>query len=690
MNEENVQRHISKSDIQNISNELLTICNSIFDEVKSIKNIINLLDSDDQKVINETLSVMKTEFDSITEMLGDTRLYVGVTGEFSSGKSTFLNALLEHDVLETDVNQGTTCAPTIIEYCDEPNVLVKYTDGTEVSLTDDRMIKFYTNLYKKINKSGIKILSNFFFKKSAFSDDISKKFITLFAANEDVSKNIASVNWSYPLNVLSDGLVVIDTPGIGTSANKRHTEVAEAVSKKCDALIVLFDLNKPLSNELINNVKSVTNGDPSNCVFIGTKADTIKKREVERLISFCKNKLHKSLNANVSFFAISPYVANEERVKSAKPNQKNDEPEKTNTDYGLNQFQEFRNQLFQILLRNRGIIQSKKLNKQITAFVTNMQNMLKDDINHFEIQIAEYNKNIIPTDSPLWEQWYKKAKLDFKNTSKEVKASMENGVDEIISNLKNKLFESINSCSDNTELKNFLESGVQSTVSGYEPKFSDYINKKIYKPLNDSANDILSKLDNEYKNNLKKIENIFNFVSGSAIGNNNRSSDNGSLISYSSGTRSLSEAFESEENKKIGGGLATGIAVSLMIPGAGWVAAGVLALVGGVIGAMFGPSLQERKTKSKEQILEYMEKIHDGFSQKVQEMYQEYQKDISAKLERSLKHKKESYLGLINSYNDNIQRIQRNFKISQEQIDRIVVSLNNYQNQINSVIGKLE
>jgi gas vesicle protein len=301
-----------------------------------------------------------------------------------------------------------------------------------------------------------------------------------------------------------------------------------------------------------------------------------------------------------------------------------------------------------------------------------------------------YNKNIIPTDSPLWEQWYKKAKLDFKNTSKEVKASMENGVDDIISNLKNKLFESINSCSDNTELKNFLERGVQSTVSGYEPKFGDYINKKIYKPLNDSANDILSKLDNEYKNNLKKIENIFNFVSGSAMENNNRSSDNGSLISYSSGTRSLSEAFESEENKKIGGGLATGIAVSLMIPGAGWVAAGVLALVGGVIGAMFGPPLQERKTKSKEQILEYMEKIHDGFSQKVQEMYQEYQKDISAKLERSLKHKKESYLGLINSYNDNIQRIQRNFKISQEQIDRIIVSLNNYQNQINSVIGKLE
>lgn len=690
MNEEKFQRQISKSDIQNISNELLGICNSIFDEVESIKKIKNLLDSNDQKVINETLSAMKTEFGSITEMLGDTRLYVGVTGEFSSGKSTFLNALLEHDVLETDVNQGTTCAPTIIEYSDKPNVLVKYTDGTEMSLTDNSVVKFSTFIYEKVNKLGIAGLSKFFFKKSAFSDEESKKFITKFAANEDVSKNIASVNWSYPLDVLSDGLVVIDTPGIGTSANKRHTEVAESVSKKCDALIVLFDLNKPLSNELIDNVKSVTNGDPSNCVFIGTKADTIKKREVERLISFCKNKLHKSLETEVSFFAISPYAANEERIKASQSDQKDNETEKTNADYGLSQFQEFRNQLLQILLRNRGIVQSKKLNKQITAFVTNMQDMLKDDIKHFEVQIAEYNKNIIPTDSPLWEQWHKKAKLDFKNSSKDVKASMENGVSDIIGKLKKDLFESIDSCSDNEELKKFLESGVQRTVSGYESKFSDYINNKIYKPLNKSADDILAKLDKEYKTNLKKIENIFEFVSGSAMGSVNQSSDNGSLISYSSGTRSLSEAFESEENKKIGGGLATGIAVSMMIPGAGWVAAGVLALVGGVLGAMFGPSLQERKSKSKDQILEYMDRIHSGFSQKVKEMYQEYQKDISSRLETSLKHKKESYLGLINSYNDNIQRIQSNFKTAQEQIDTIVVSLNNYQNQINSVIGKLE
>ena len=690
MNEENLTKNISKSDIQKISAELLQICKSIYQDVKEIEQLKDYLNSNDQKVIEETLSVMKSEFDFITGKLSDTRLYVGVTGEFSSGKSTFLNALLEHDVLETDVNQGTTCAPTVIEYSENPNVLVKFSDGTETSFADSNFAtKLNTFLYKKVKNLHLGFVSKFFYKKSAFSDEESKQFITRFAANEDVSKNISSVNWSYPLDVLSDGLVVIDTPGIGTSANKRHTQVAEEVSKNCDALIVLFDLNKPLSNDLIENVKSVTNGDPSSCVFIGTKADTIKKREVDRLVSYCKNKLHKTLNNDVNFFAISPYTANEERIKSISSNVSN-ESEKSKSEYGLEQFQEFRNQLLQILLRNRGVIQSRKLNKQITSFVNKMQTMLNNDIKHFQEQIAEYNKNIIPTDSPLWEQWHKQATLDFKNTSKDVKSTMEDGIGDLVGQLRKKLYNSIDWCSKNEELKNFLENGVQSTVSGYESNFSDYINNKIYNPLNKSVNDILSRLDKEYKNNLKKIENIFEFVSGSAMGNLGQHDDKGSLISYSSGTRNLSESFESEENAKIGGGLATGIAVSLMIPGAGWVAAGVLALVGGVLGAMFGPSLEERKAKSKENIDEYMAKISSGFSQKVREMYEEYQKDISSKLESSLKLKRERYIGLINSYNARIQEIQTNFKVAESRVDKIVMALNIHQNNINKVIGELE
>ncbi len=127
-----------------------------------------------------------------------------------------------------------------------------------------------------------------------------------------------------------------------------------------------------------------------------------------------------------------------------------------------------------------------------------------------------------------------------------------------------------------------------------------------------------------------------------------------------------------------------------MIPGAGWIAAGVLVLVGGVLGAMFGPSLQEKKSKSKANIDEYMQRINSGFSQKIRELYDEYQKEVSTRLDRSLKLKRESYINLINSYNAKIQKVQNNFQFAKECIDKTVVLLNSHLNEINEVIRKLE
>ncbi len=46
----------------------------------------------------------------------DDRLYLGVVGEFSSGKSTFINALLREQFLDSSATEGTTVIPTFIEY----------------------------------------------------------------------------------------------------------------------------------------------------------------------------------------------------------------------------------------------------------------------------------------------------------------------------------------------------------------------------------------------------------------------------------------------------------------------------------------------------------------------------------------------------------------------------------------------
>ena len=162
MNEEKFQRQISKSDIQNISNELLSICNSIFDEVKSIQKIKNLLDSNDQKVINETLSAMKTEFGTITEMLGDTRLYVGVTGEFSSGKSTFLNAYLQRNAFQSSDSPDSCTKITSVESNVINNKILKAIDTPGIKDTDNtdqenvkQLVEFLLNYEDGVNAVAI-------------------------------------------------------------------------------------------------------------------------------------------------------------------------------------------------------------------------------------------------------------------------------------------------------------------------------------------------------------------------------------------------------------------------------------------------------------------------------------------------------------------------------------------------------
>lgn len=55
---------------------------------------------------------------------------VAITGQFSSGKSTFLNALLSQDILPTGITPVTSKV-NYIRYGDELKVKVRYKDGVE-------------------------------------------------------------------------------------------------------------------------------------------------------------------------------------------------------------------------------------------------------------------------------------------------------------------------------------------------------------------------------------------------------------------------------------------------------------------------------------------------------------------------------------------------------------------------------
>ena len=84
-----------------------------------------------EKVIhNSNFTVEKRErydksLNKIRSRTKDSNIYLGVVGEFSSGKSTLINALIGADFFVTNAVQGTTTVVTKLAYSNNINLVLK-------------------------------------------------------------------------------------------------------------------------------------------------------------------------------------------------------------------------------------------------------------------------------------------------------------------------------------------------------------------------------------------------------------------------------------------------------------------------------------------------------------------------------------------------------------------------------------
>ncbi|MDR0579704.1 MAG: dynamin family protein [Campylobacteraceae bacterium] len=124
---------------------------------------------------------------------------VAITGQFSSGKSTFLNALLSKNILPTGITPVTSKV-NYIRYGDEFSIMVRYKDGREA---------FFQ----------VENIADFTDQRGAAADDID--YITLYA----------------PLELLKD-IIFVDTPGLN-SQSFSDTTATEAVLQEVDGIIWL-------------------------------------------------------------------------------------------------------------------------------------------------------------------------------------------------------------------------------------------------------------------------------------------------------------------------------------------------------------------------------------------------------------------------------------------------------------------
>ena len=207
--------------------------------------------------------------DTVSSMVDkvEQQTHVLLLGPISSGKSSFLNSLLEAE-LAPSAHTHQTSMLMEVHYSDTPALKLERMDG---STPDDEAVKVTASPGEDLVVSAERIRT----RVSAITREISA---------EDAQHYIFRLYWPSPL--LSSGLVVVDSPGLN-----RTQEQSELVTRYAESVLAVFLLhpaeNPAISENIADHVRALLSGrgslTPDRVCFVLTKCDRIKRNNAESL-----------------------------------------------------------------------------------------------------------------------------------------------------------------------------------------------------------------------------------------------------------------------------------------------------------------------------------------------------------------------------------------------------------------------
>jgi len=209
----------------------------------------------------------RSALSTILDRLELNTFQVAVFGRVSSGKSSLLNHIIAMDALPVGVNP-ITAVPTRIVHAAEPRLRVAFVDRKPEIMEVARLAEF-----------------------------VSEEF------NPGNRKHVTRIVVELPSNRLHDGVVFVDTPGLGSLATTGAAETL-AYLPQCDLGIVLVDAGSTLTQEDLSTVQSLYQAAIPAFLLL-SKADILSVEDRERSVHYVSQQISTQLGLNVSVFPVS-------------------------------------------------------------------------------------------------------------------------------------------------------------------------------------------------------------------------------------------------------------------------------------------------------------------------------------------------------------------------------------------------
>lgn len=209
-------------------------------------------------------------------------MHIALIGDFSAGKSTFINALLKQELLKTAWH-ATTAVPTLIYHQEQEGIriLVETQNGEKFMMDqpDQRGL-----LERKL---GVRLPSE------------EHEMIALLSTSNELAKGIKRIRVRVPSHEGLRYICIIDTPGVNPGAEEARAHIKrtqDILRGYADATVVLFQATQVYSGSFKRFLEENAQCFLNEAVFVITMMDVISPDQRASLIEYVRNQLRQDFH----------------------------------------------------------------------------------------------------------------------------------------------------------------------------------------------------------------------------------------------------------------------------------------------------------------------------------------------------------------------------------------------------------
>ena len=204
---------------------------------------------------------------TIIDRLETDTFEIAVFGRVSSGKSSLLNHIAEQDLLPVGVNP-ITAVPTRLAYGPESRATAWFADRKAEQFSVEHLAEYVT---EQRNPGNI--------------------------------QHVTRIVVELPAQRLREGVVYVDTPGLGSLATSGAAET-RAYLPRCDLGVVLIDAGSTLTQDDLATIQTLYDaGIPASVLL--SKSDLLAPADRERALQYVADHIRSDLGVELSVHAIS-------------------------------------------------------------------------------------------------------------------------------------------------------------------------------------------------------------------------------------------------------------------------------------------------------------------------------------------------------------------------------------------------